>query len=327
MQKKMKKLAWKLKKFLTNFEVFLENLDSGFSWTRLINVEIFLRKQNLAIYFREKNYRKTIKAGDLSTFQPWVVFFLKKSQRLRKLWKVAPSPPWSAPYIFWLLKLRRTHHGREELFHGRVVSAFVWKVAPSPPWSGKSRRSRLSLESRAVFTLKAKFAPHLLRWRRIDSWSRRLCLGLESRSVSASVWKVTPSPSRSRNFWNRNFWSRWPGRSRRYFLSRAFSWVAEALKNFFLVAPSPCWSGKSCSLHLALESLEMAELGRAGRAVSWDAGSCRIHFSRESRAWVFWSQKSASVKSWRVWTYQIRVAMFWSRHFHFGRESRHGSSW
>ena len=46
--------------------------------------------------------------------------------------------------------------------------------------------------------------------------------------------------------------------------SRAVSTtVAKALKDFFLVAPSPYWCKKSRCLHLGLESLEMAEFGRA----------------------------------------------------------------
>ena len=243
--------------------------------------------------------------------QPWS----KKSRRLRLgreelllgravsalVWKDAPSPSpsssresdyWSrrlhlawevAPYLLRSGNSRRLRLGRKKLiFESRIggkshrlplgleicaVSALIWKFAPSPPWSGKSRRLRLSLESRAVSTLNPEVAWLLPRSRRIDSWTRRLRLGLEIRAVSR----------RSRNSWNCSFWSRWPGRSRRCFLSRAISWVApyqpwsrktrrlhhgrESPERLFLVAPYPCSSGKSRRVHLGLESLEMAEFG------------------------------------------------------------------
>ena len=127
---------------------------------------------------------------------PWS----EKSRRLRDglescavsalFWKVAPYAPWAGLIPLWLLKSRRIHHGRKELFLSCAVSALVWKVTPSHPWSEKSRRLRLGLKSRAVSTLNVKVTPLLLRSQRIDSCSRRLRLGLESRAVSTSTVKV-----------------------------------------------------------------------------------------------------------------------------------------
>ena len=74
----------------------------------------------------------------------------------------------------WLLKSRHIHHGRDELFLIRAVFALVWKVAPSPPWSRKSRRIHIRRESPEQFFIKLC----------------RLHVGLKSRAVSISVWKV-----------------------------------------------------------------------------------------------------------------------------------------
>ena len=74
--------------------------------------------------------------------------------------------------------------------------------------------------------------------------------------------------------------------------------IEKSLKNFFKVAPSPCWSGKSRRLHLVLESLEIARFGRAGHAISWPGGSRHIRLGRESRALVFRSRKSGNGNSW-----------------------------
>ena len=100
------------------------------------------------------------------------------------VWKVAPSPPWLQVIDSWSrhvrldleslhfdleshalctfvwpvstliakVKSRRIHHGLEELFLGRAVSASVWKVTPSPPWSGKSRSLHSERKSRAAST-------------------------------------------------------------------------------------------------------------------------------------------------------------------------------
>ena len=113
-------------------------------------------------------------------------FGLKKCADSVLLWKFRPSPPWYEGS-------RRIHSGRGEIFLGRAVSA--WKIAPSPPfvvpfppWSGRTRRLRL------------------------DSWLRRLRLGLESCAVSTLVWaistliaKVAPYPPRSQGTFS---WSR-----------------------------------------------------------------------------------------------------------------------
>ena len=185
---------------------------------------------------------------------------------------VAPSPHWSE-------KSRRLRLGPK----CRAVSALVWKVASSLPWSRRivssSRHLRLGPESRAVSALFRKVAPYapwsgmfpiwLLKLRRIHQGckelflsravsacpgkSRSLRLGLDGRNemvfvraVSASVWKVAPSPPRSQKFWKSNFCSRWPSRSRRCLLICAVSWVA----------PYPPWSRKSRRLHLGRKSPE-----------------------------------------------------------------------
>ena len=163
----------------------------------------------------------------------------------------------------------------------------VWKVAPSPSRYGKcgngyvwSRRSRCFLSR--------KVAPSLPR----SGKSR----------VSALVWKVAPSPPRSRKTWKCTFWSSWPGRSRRCFLSRAVSWVAQY----------PPWSRKSRHLLIGGENPEKLffkshclHVGLKSRAVSisvwkvWKVWkSSRIRQGRESRAWVFRSRKSGNGYSW-----------------------------
>ena len=121
------------------------------------------------------------------------------------------------------------------------------------------------------------------------------------RAVSTSVWKVDPSPPRSRKSWKSTSLSRWPNRLSSCFLSRAVSTLVatqKALKNFFKAAPSPCWSGKSRRLHLGLESLETAKFGRAGHPDSWAAGSRRIWLGRKSRALVFQARTSGNGNFW-----------------------------
>ena len=131
----------------------------------------------------------------------------------------------------------RIHLVPGKLFIGRDVCALVRKDAPRSPPSGNQRRYRLGLESRAVSALVWKAAPS-------PPWSRRLRLGLESRAVSALVWKAAPSPP----------WSR---RLRLGLESRAVSalvWKAAPSP------PSPPWSGKSRRLRLGLESRAFSAL-------------------------------------------------------------------
>ena len=134
--------------------------------------------------------------------------------------KAAPYSLWPVPFPFWLLQSRCIHDNCEDLYPGhrldlglekRDVSFFIWKVAP---WSRKSRQRHSDRETPAASTTVAK------------NW-----------------FMVVPSPPRfgsslglhlGRQSLNYSFWSGWPGRSRRCFLSRAISWVA----------PNPPWSWK-----------------------------------------------------------------------------------
>ena len=104
-----------------------------------------------------------------------------------KVWKVAPSPPWSE-------KLRRLRLGRKELILDRIVSAMIWKVAPSPPWSEKSHHLRLGLESRALSALAWKILPY-------PPWfgpSHSDCLSrAASIAVANNCFLVAPSSPRS----------------------------------------------------------------------------------------------------------------------------------
>ena len=132
------------------------------------------------------------------------------------IWKIAPYPPWSkklnrfslgpgsravsasvrkvAPFPPWTRGIdSRSHHLRLGL-ESRTVSALIQKVVPCPPWSGKSQRLRLGREelilSRGIFALVWKVSPSPPWSRGIDSWSRRLHVGQESRAVSIYVLKV-----------------------------------------------------------------------------------------------------------------------------------------
>ena len=173
-------------------------------------------------------------------------------------WKVVPHALWSRRFPLWLLKSCSVHHGRKELFLSRAVSASVWKVAPSPPCFEKSRRLCLGLESRAVSAFVA------WNWFLVASsprWSgkqRPFRLGLKSRTVSTWVRSnkilVAPFPP----------WSEkqiapspsWSVKSRRLsFVLKSRVVSAFAARNWFLVAPSPPRSGKSRRMHHGLGCL------------------------------------------------------------------------
>ena len=247
---------------------------------------------------------------------------------------VAPSPPRSG-------NSRRLRLG----LRSRVVSALVWKVAPSPHWSKKSRRLLLGLQSHAASALVARndflVAPSLPR----SGMSRRLRLGLKSRAVSASTAKTHRLHLGRESLESAHFGrAGQAGRAVAFEVapfpashhihhsheSRAVSTsVEKSLKNFFKVAPSPCWSGKSRRLHLVLESLEIGRFGRTGHAISWPAGSRHIRLGRESRALVFRSRKSGNGNSWsresghtnyesrcfmvaKVWKCHVLIAKAWT---------------
>ena len=174
----------------------------------------------------------------------------------------------------------------------RAISALVWKVSTSPLWSGKSQRIRFGLESLNESASVWKVAPHPPQSRRIDSWSHRLGLCLESRAVSALLSKNAPSTPwyrKSRRLQSERescaasttfakvlslpFWLLWPGWSRHCFLRRAVSRFApyssrESPEKLFLSLAVFRLSGNSRPFHLDLflESLEMAEFDRESRA-------------------------------------------------------------
>ena len=105
-------------------------------------------------------------------------------------------------------------------------------VAPSPRWSEKTRPLRLNLKSCVVPS-----------WSRgIDSWSRLLRDGQESRALSVVVGKVALSLP-------------WPGKSRRFRLGRKELILGRAVSAMVgKVAPSLPWSEKSRCLCFSLES-------------------------------------------------------------------------
>ena len=196
-----------------------------------------------------------------------------------------------------------------------TVAKGCFLVAPSPPRSGKSRRLRLGLKSRAVSALVRNFAPSPLGTQK----SRRFRYGHDikiiGRAASASVWKVALSPPRSRKSWKCTFWSRWPSRSRRCFLSRAAS--TTVAKNCFLVAPSPPRSGKSRRLRLGLKSRVVSTLvWKSAPSPLWTRKSRRFHYGRDKMI----IGRAASASVWKValsppWSRKSWKCTFWSRRF------------
>ena len=134
------------------------------------------------------------------------------------------------------------------------------------------------------------------RSRAIDSWSRRLRLGLENWAVCAMVWKVAPiclglgrlhtliaklAPQPPR--WRRI--SSWLRRLRFDMENRTVSALV------WKVMPSPLWSGKSHRIHLSRED---CNLGRAVSASVWKLR--RLLLGLKSHPSLLWSGKSGRLR-------------------------------
>ena len=144
-----------------------------------------------------------------------------------------------------------------------AVSSLIGKVAPRPP------RPQIIFSSFAVSASFWKVAPSPL-W---SEKSRRFRLGLESRAVFVLVWRVAPS-------------LRLSGKLYRIYLNREqYNLGRAASASVWKIAPSPSWSEGSRCLRLGLESRVVSALvWKIAPFRPWSGKSRRLSLGPESRA-------------------------------------------